>query len=280
MASRLISMTLLFLVFPGPASGLGGERAKAPTLNDILERLQENLDRYDAHVPSLFCDEHVVSSQTEPRLPDESTVTDSVFRLRRSRKPDHTTSLDESHEIRSVNGEPARSQQMKGPVLLSGAFEGGLAVVSLSQAACMSYRLRRMSGEGGTEAYMIRFATVLTPRNKAGCLLQEESKGRAVIDPASMQVTHLEIVTPRHTIVEGNAWTSPVVGRRQLTVDYAPVLLGGETFWMPATITMRATSGFGFHQIVWSYRATYRNYHRLEVTTRMLPHPVDPDSTR
>ena len=48
-------------------------------------------------------------------------------------------------------------------------------------------------------------------------------------------------------------------------------LAGDETFWMPTAITMRNTSGFGFNQIVWSFRASYRNYHLQEVTSRILP---------
>jgi hypothetical protein len=41
---------------------------------------------------------------------------------------------------------------------------------------------------------------------------------------------------------------------------------------MPSTITMRSTSGAGtFHMAVWSFRATYGNYHKLEVTSHILP---------
>jgi hypothetical protein len=91
-----------------------------------------------------------------------------------------------------------------------------------------------------------------------------------------MQITHLELTTPRHTILRGNAYASPVVGERVITADYAPVLLGGETFWMPSTIALRATSGKGtYHESVWSFQATYSNYHKLEVTSRILP----PDGT-
>ena len=87
-----------------------------------------------------------------------------------------------------------------------------------------------------------------------------------------MQITHLELTTPRHTIVPGSSYRSRIVGARVITVDYAPVLLGNETFWMPSTITLRATSGGGsFHPIVWTYQATYRNYHKLEVTSHIVP---------
>jgi hypothetical protein len=178
----------------------------------------------------------------------------------------------ESREIKTIDGKPATSQRMDGPTEISGAFEGGLAVVSLSQTACVSYTLQKVDKKRPADPYVVRFATVLTPQNSADCLLQENSKGRALIDPASMQITHLELTTPHHVIIPGDYYDSPVIGERVLTVDYAPVELGGETFWLPSTITSRATSGSGtFHAIVWSFRAIYRNYHKLEVTTRILP---------
>jgi hypothetical protein len=267
---RSIEMVgLLFIL-----AGLGASAAqdtRQPTLGDILERLEANLDRYDADVPSLFSDEHVVS-QVVPGERDQNTVTDSVFRLKRTPNPDHTTTLVESREIKIVDGKPATSQKIDGPTLLSGVFEGGLAVVSPNQTSCMNYTLQRINKSRAADPYIVHFATVLTPENIAGCLLQEGSKGRVFIDPASMQIAHLELTTPRHVIFRGDAYRSRMAGERVLTVDYAPVLLGGETFWMPSTITSRTTSDPGtFHPIVWSFRATYRNYHKLEVTSRIVP---------
>jgi hypothetical protein len=50
------------------------------------------------------------------------------------------------------------------------------------------------------------------------------------------------------------------------------VLLDAQTFWMPSAISTSTTSGAGtFHSITWSFRATYLNYHKLEVTSRILP---------
>jgi hypothetical protein len=55
-------------------------------------------------------------------------------------------------------------------------------------------------------------------------------------------------------------------------VDYAPVVFGGQTFWMPSLIALKATGGSGtFHETVWSYRASYRNFHKLEVTATIRP---------
>jgi hypothetical protein len=278
MISRTSFTVISLIASLGFSSALCAQQSKMPTLNEILQRLEANLNHYDTSVPSLFCDEHVIS-QVNSGLPNQDTVTDSVFRLKRTANPDHTTTLVESREIKNVNGKPATSQNIDGPAMLSGAFEGGLAVVSLKQTACTNYTLQRINKKRPTEPYIVRFATVLTPQNSADCLLQENSKGHVLIDPASMQITRLELDTPRHTIIPGDSYTSPVVGKRILTVDYAPVLLGGATFWMPSKITMNATSGSGtFHPIVWSFRATYRNYHKLEVTSRILPGSEKPAS--
>lgn len=268
---KRLSAATSFLAFLGFSSGLYAQRAKTPTLEEILERLQANLKHYDTGVPSFFCDEHVVS-QMEPDLRKHNATSDSIFRMKRTANPGDGTTLVESREIKELNGKPPASQDLKGPSLVSGAFEGALAVVSLSQRACMKYTLKRIHKDHPAEPYIIRFVTALTPENSGDCLLQEKSSGRVLVDPASMQITRLELTTPHHTIVPGTWDASKIVGKRVLTVDYAPVVLGGESFWMPSTITSQDTSGSGtYHVTVWSYRATYRNYHRLEVRSRILP---------
>jgi hypothetical protein len=276
MTSRASSTAISLVAFLGFSSTLFAQGAKPPTLEEILQRLEANLNHYDNAVPSFFCDEHVIS-HVEPSPHNEDTITDSIFHLKRTAHPDQTTTLVESREIKTVNGKPATSQDMDGPTLLHGAFEGGLAVVSLNQTSCTNYTLQRIDKNHPTEPYVVRFATVLTPGNSASCLLQEESKGYAFIDRASMQISHLEIITPHHVIIPGNSYTPRVVGQRVITVDYAPIQLGGETFWMPSTITTHSTSGSGtFHKVVWSFLASYRNYHKLEVTSHVIPGSLAP----
>lgn len=269
MIFRKSSASISLVAFLGFSSAVWAQQTKSPTLDEILQRLEANLHHYDTALPSLFCDEHVVS-QMGPGRGDQHTVTDSVFRLKRGENPNHTTTLAESREIKKVNGKAAASQDMKGPSLLNGAFEGGLAVVSLSQRGCMKYELQPIKRDRPAEPYVVGFATALTRQNYADCLLQEKSKGRVFIDPASMQITHLELTTPRHVIIPGNSYAEPVIGERVVTVDYAPVVLDGDTFWMPSTIRSRDASKEGFRVSVWSFEAAYRNYHRLEVKSRIL----------
>lgn len=263
--------TMASIVLMAVSCAVGAQGKKALGLGEVLQRLDANLKAYDAGVPSLFCDEHVVSSRTEPRERDLNTVTESVFRLKRTPQTDGSTVLVESREIKRVDGRAATSQAVGVPTLLSGIFEGGLAVVSVGQTSCMNYKLERAKGPG--QDLVVRFTTVLMPSNTADCFLQEKSKGRVVIDAASMQVKRLEIDTPRHVIEAANRYEPEEFGRRELSVDYAPVALGSETYWMPSAIGMRTTSGSDFGKTVWTFEARYRNYHRLEVKSRILDGP-------
>jgi len=272
MTSRAHSTAVLLIALLWHSPVLSAQQAKTPSLHEILERLDSNLNQYDTGIPSFFCKEHIVSSQATRVEHDRITTIDSIFRLKRTPAARHASTLVETREIQCVDGKPATSQHLDGPTMLNGAFEGGLAVVSLSQAACMQYQLQRIDPSRPSDPYIVRFATVLTPRNTADCLLQENSRGLALIDPTSMQITHLEIATPKHAIIPATPFKSATIGRRDLTVDYDAVVLGGAAFWLPATITMRVTSGAGtFHEMTWSFRATYSNYRKMEVTSRILP---------
>ena len=248
------------------------QKTETPELEEILQRLESNLSQYDSGVPSFFADEHVVSRMV-PDVHDQETVTDSVFRLKRVVNADHTTTLEESREVKTVNGRPATTQEIGGPSIVRGAFEGGLAVVSLSQQSCMNYTLERAKRNDAKAPIVIRFVSVLTSENKGGCLLQENGRGQVYIDRATMQITRMELTTPHHTIIPGDEMGyGAIVGEWALSVDYAPVVLDGKSFWMPATITSRTASGRGtFHPIVWTFKASYRNFHKLEVRSRIVP---------
>ena len=274
-AARVATVVMSVVLLLAAGAVAAAQKVETPTLEEVLQRLQANLEQYDSGVPSFFADEHVVSRMV-PDLNNRETVTDSVFRLKRVVNPNHTTTLEESREVKTVNGQPAKSQEMDGPSIVSGAFEGGLAVVSLNQTSCMNYTLERMKRNDAQAPIVVRFASVLTPENKGGCLLQENGRGRVLIDPATMQITRMELTTPHHTIIPGDEMgygaRGPLVGEWVLSVEYAPVELDGKSYWMPATINSRTTSGRGtFHATVWTFMASYRNFHKLEVRSRILP---------
>jgi hypothetical protein len=256
------------------------QKTEPPTLGEILQRLQENVDQYQALVPSFFCDEHVVAT-TSPDPQHESSVTDSTFRLKRVANPEAEgkTILEESHEVKMVNGRPATGDTVNGPAFLRGAFSNGLALVSASQQACMRYTLRPIRQNKSSTPYVIQFASVPARDRPHECGMQEDVSGRVLIDPETMQVTHMEFTAPHHFI--GTAVSSlpgldanPIEGRWDVTVEYAPVLLGGKSFWLPTKVSDRLSGSFIGNR--WLYDATYSNYHKLEVTSRILPASEEP----
>jgi hypothetical protein len=261
----LPAVIVLFGALAGLHSAFA-QQALGPDLSEILLRLESNLHVYDTQIPNFFCNEHVVSKIIYGQK-HQSTVTDSVFRLEHVLHPGQGPSFVESREIKAINGSPAAGSNLDGPVVLSGVFSGGLNTVSLSQKACMRYDLQPINPGHSDEAYVVQFAT-RSDRPRRGCVLEEDGSGRVFIDRATMQVTRMELTVPLHKTVSG-----PVV--RNISVDYAPVLLAAKTFWMPKTIVSTATPTDDYDPAVLSFAARYSDYHKLEVTSRILP-SIDP----
>ena len=251
---------ILSLNFIGALPSALAQQAATPTLDEILLRLENNLDHYDRQVPDFFCSEHVVSTLTYEKK-HQSTVTDSVFRVTRSL----SGTLLEEHEIKAVNGSPAKGERVGGPVSVGGVFLRGLDAVSLRQKACMSYTLQPIQPGQRDEPYVIQFATLPDMNRRVGCVLKDEGSGRVLIDPVTMQVTRMELMAPHHPISAGE-W-----GVWKISIDYAPVSLVGQTFWMPATITSTAVPSEVYVPTVYSFSARYSDYHKLEVTSHIVP---------
>ncbi len=258
--ARHTLQAILLIIFAAPLHLALGQSAPPPTLNEILLHLENNLNHYYKDVPNFFCHEHVVSSMTYAKK-HPSTVTDSVFRVVRSPSGD----LTESHEIQAINGTPAKGEQVRGPAIVSGVFTGSLDTVSLSQNACMSYTLQPIDPEHPNQPYVIQFTTLPNARQHPGCALKEEGSGRVLVDPNTMQVTRLELRAPNHVI------NSAETGLWQVSIDYAPVSFVGKTFWMPSTVTSSAVPGGDYTSAVYSFSARYSDYHKLEVTSHIVP---------
>ena len=154
-----------------------------------------------------------------------------------------------------MNGKPVTGDSIGGGMLFVGAFSNGLALVSLSQQACMDYRLT-----SNKDPILVDFASVPAAKRPADCRMQEDVSGRAVIDPETMQVTRIQFHAPHHMIGTEMGWWD-------VTVEYAPVELDGKMFWLPKSIY----ESMAVRKASWSYDASYRKYHLMEATSRILP---------
>lgn len=231
------------------------------TLDAILIRLQNNLTIYRASVPDFFCDEHVVSNMSLQNQPYRHTATDSVFRLKRSVTGKSLNQFIESREIKTVDKKPAKKQGLSGPAILAGAFSNALEVVSIELSHCYDYRLLPHQHLHRHPVLVIDYALKASTVDDQTCPGPEMQSGRAFIDPQTMEVVRLEQRMPHHEIVPG------VYGPWIWSIDYARAIFNDNPFWMPKAITSIATAKTS----EWSFVATYSNYHKLTVTSRILP---------
>lgn len=214
------------------------------------------------NVPNFFADEHVVSNLKQEGAREVKTTTDSIFRLVRSKEIGEAQTFSESREIKTVNKKAAKGEDIQGPAIFSGAFSTGVSIVSLEMSRCFDYTLEPTALLNKTAAIPIAFAIKPDMRGDDSCPGPEPQSGRSWIDPVSFHPLRIEMTIPNH--VDNN-------GRRVLwtwSVDYAPVVFDSKQFWMPKTITSSAEANDASG--IWSFIATYSNYHKLTVNSRIL----------
>ncbi|MDE1176804.1 MAG: hypothetical protein PW789_09370 [Edaphobacter sp.] len=235
--------------------------AQAAALHAILVHQQSSLWDYEANVPNLFAEEHVVSTLKQKGARDMKRTTDSTFRLVRVHAPGESTTFSESREIRLVNKKPVQGGDLGGPAIFSGAFSAGVGVVSLEMSRCFDYTMEPTAMLGGTSAVVIDYAIKADAEND--CPGPESRSGRAWFDAQSDQLLRIEMSVPHH-------WDESSHTRSLWTwsVDYAPVNFESRTFWMPKTITSKAEANDT--AATWMFTASYSNYHRLTVTSRII----------
>jgi len=266
---------------PAPIQQAVTRSASDPATDELLLRVWDNFAGYLSSLPNVFADEHVVSSVTTAKngVHDSETdsiidsTIDSIFQLKRVNSDGKTADLVESREIRYVNHQSAaKGQSLTGPAILIGAFSRAPNVLSPQLKDCYDYRLLPNKRHNPDVAMLFLHADVLvleyalkSPLPAAAqCPVREQTTGRAFIDPSSMQIVRLEQQRPRHDEGSGRpvAWS--------WSIDYARVMMDGKQFWLPKTISSKASSLDG-GRYKWSFLATYGNYHLMTVTSTILP---------
>src|ERR1700761_3151275 len=91
-----------------------------PTLDKILSRVEANTEQYKATVPSFLCDEHISSQEIHDGNIKHETTVEALFRVTRSTSSNNT--LEESREVKTINGKPSNSKKLNMPISFSGGF--------------------------------------------------------------------------------------------------------------------------------------------------------------
>jgi hypothetical protein len=116
------------------------QAAQAPVkLDQILPRIEANTVSYRATVPSFVCDEHITSQELHGGKLKRETTVDAAFSV--SRSASRTGILDESREVKTIDGKPSSNSKIKMPLSFSGGFSGALTkFLSADHRACFDYR--------------------------------------------------------------------------------------------------------------------------------------------
>jgi hypothetical protein len=202
-------------------------------LDRTLSQIEVNTELYNVTVPSFICDEHIVSQEVHAGKIKREITVDAVFSVTRSTVKANT--LEESREVKLVDGKPAPTKSITMPLSFSGVFSGALnKFLSSDHRLCFEYAADASTPSPKGIAAFTFVARPDTASHPDCASIQPGTTGRFTVDTASMQVTHIE-----RTVQNSVGKDRTVLGTA--AVDYAPVILNGKSFWLPTTITAFTT---------------------------------------
>jgi len=249
-----------FLLLAGWLSiqALGAQTA-APTVDQILARVQTNTGQFEASLPDFTCDETIVARRIEHGVMARDGSAESHFTG--LQKASGRMSFTESREYVTINGAPAvKGQRLGGAFLFEGAFSSLLDGTFSTRAALFhDYQIAGREKCNNRPALVIKFAT---KRGQSGLRAEwggrtmvQRDRGTAWIDEETLQVLRIE----RRFMNLPPGWLGLVA-----RVNYGAVTIDGKPFWMPIEVEAERSS---IDNVSREYRAEYRNYRKFEVSS-------------
>lgn len=249
---------LLLLLFALPCSL--AQSPPPPDLNTLLTQISTDAAAYRLTLPSLGAEESITSQSLGIGPFRARAEAKATFRVTR-KSPDGP--LEESRQITELNGKPVpEGHAVHLPLTFAGAFGDALEIFfAPALRPCFDFTLapqltpdgsQQISflGRPGSEALP---ACARTPLGVAGFVR---------IDPPTHHIRHLERTVPA-------AVAEPRHIATFASVDYAPTLVGSETFWLPVSISARVGARQGSSAA--EFTARYTHYHRFTGTVTLLP---------
>lgn len=247
------------------------------SLDEILNRAQANIESYRTSVPNVYCTEHAVANRKIPNtspgsasstpvsrvaIIEDSAESTAIFRLKRLPEPSENGIFEESRISQQVTyrSDAPGYEEIGIPALLYGVFSNGLNILSPEGRQCFSFTVHKVK-QG--KPIVVEFTDLPTDQRAAGCFAFQNGRGTIQIDPETMHVTQIERSVPHHVLV------GDIKGDWTWKEKYSPVTLAGKTFWLPSSITSRSVSSD--QRGVWTFDATYKDYHLFYSTSRILP---------
>jgi hypothetical protein len=245
---RRLNLSLAILL---ACSGFA-EAQQTPTVDEVFSRLFAYSKEYRARLPSLECDESVISQQLKGgKVKWEVKIEATLRQIRDSKHPD---AFNDFYTFKSVDGHPPKTQ-FKVPYFVNGAFANGVGF--------------------GDEAHVRCYDYTLSQEDSGATLRLEFAVKSASTDPACK-----EVYAGYHEIVLAGAATgivkhitrsmSPDAARKNhdavfASIDYAAQPLGEMTLWLPSRVESHDEKGER------RMTAIFSSYHRYTGEAKILP---------
>ena len=232
------------------------------TQDQVLARITANAATYNATLPSLTAEESIDSEIHTLGIFHQRTHAQATFRVLRQAPG---APLKESRQFLSFNNKPLDPTHPGHlPLTVIGAF-GAVQSTFFRPDHLSSYRFNLLPTPAPNGNLQLTIAGDPTnPSCQGTCA---GLSGLALLDPATLQITHIDrTITPEASQRNHAAFF--------VAVDFAPARLSGpagdQTFWLPTRISTRLEHNDGF------FIATYSNYRRFTASMQILP--LDPDA--
>ncbi len=215
-----------------------------------------------ATLPDLFCDERFTSKRFSDGHQADSHTTVSTFRVLHGAGGRQAGKSLESRVVREVDGAAAHGDRIKGAYTLMGGFDAALLVLTGDPERCFAFR--EMVSGAASDGSEVRVGFAGRAPLPAGCPAADVGRtGEILIDAGTKEVLQIRQTLP-HPPGGGEMW-GPLVW----TVTFRPVRLGERTFYAPASVRSELFRK-GSSEYLQSV-AEYSNYHRVEVSSRIVP---------
>jgi len=222
--------------------------------DELLNRVVENVRSYDQTLPSITAEE-AISSEMRHGVYTSRAEAKAVMRVFKAGDDQY---LKEVRTFSTVNGKivPQGARPPEMPFVMQGSFSG-FADLFFSQKNFPCYVMTRLSGAAadGTVSYSIS----INPQAEAHCNMKGLTlTGLVRIDPQTAHIVHMERSMPVPPAGSSH-WVSLE------KIDYAPAMIGDQTFWLPTVLTAEYDKGKGH------FSARYSSYHRFTASVTVVP---------
>jgi hypothetical protein len=235
-----------------PLLVIGQQAPAQQTSNEEqVRRVIAYAQAYRAHVPSLECDETMLSqSVKDGKVKRQVKIKATLRELRDENEPG---GFRDDYTFKSGDGKPAKPDS-RTPYFVYNVFANSLGIGDSPRPTCFNYRFATVD-DGRTLQFNIDSKPGV--RDPSCTKIPDDYHKMMLIDTASGAVRHVERrISAQYA---DNNLEIPNVA-----IDYAPHKLGEETFWLPTRF-----EAIDLHQ-QGRMVATYSNCHRYTVVSKIV----------